>query len=347
LEIESILCRHSGVKDGTIFSSVREYLAPIFAGDSKMRDPPLIKVEGSVSDSLAWLVPFELLPVTARMGEPSEDADQSFDSYLGLRAEVVRCQRTGPRVLLRDAEGRFPLRLFSHKGNGADRLPGIQRQRDFFHRQSKEGTVRIALDWPVAGDAGHPDDSLAAELLNGETILHFCCHYHPLGSYGNPEPRLNFGAVGMHIFELRSAYKRMTRATRGSSVPLQSMGDRPFVFMNACYTAETLASEPLFKMLMDYQYRDIIVSETLLPDRVAGAFAEYLYMSLLRGHRFSSAVLQARRSLLEINNPAGLIYTYYGNPSLKIQEVPAAVAAERSRGFLSQFGKLFGWMTRA
>jgi hypothetical protein len=329
--IEHILCRHSGLRDGTILNELRRYFTPIFAGDSAEREPPLIRIEASVSDSLAWLLPFEFLPIVPIPNEPTNQPGRALDCYLGFRAEIVRCQRSGPRVLPRNADGRFPIRLFPFRGQPA--LKGVQEQIEYFQKQSNLGTVGIGLDWPRAKEKRQPFDSLAAELLEGNSALHFCCHYDASGTFHMPEPRLRVGTSAVYMFELRSAIEQCAQKMQART----DAPDRPFVFLNACQTAGTPSGETLFRILVDYGYRDIVGSETLAPDRVAAAFAMRLYDALLRGTRFGKAVLQARQSLRELENPGGLIYTYYGNPSLQLEPPPARTrsdGAARTGGIL-------------
>ncbi len=342
LEIEHILCERAGIPDGILFERIREYVLPLFNKDIVEHSPPLIRVEATIMDPLAWLIPFELFPVVVAPKGSGGPMSAVSRSYLGFRAEIVRCQRMGDRSLASLPDGRVPIRLFPYLGR-PDELPGVQEQIRFFRRTSHEGLVQVELEWPRQDDEQPREDSLAAQLLQGDAILHFCCKYDSLGSRQVPEPQLQFGHASIFVFELRSAIKRSRQqdAIPPPGTKLNPGDPRPFIFLNACHTAASANNESLFKLLMSNGYRNILVSEALVPDRVAARFAKELYTVLLRerGVRLGSAVLKARLALLEIGNPAGLLYTYFGDPSLKVEVSRASIGREPmpSRGL---FGRI-------
>jgi hypothetical protein len=241
-------------------------------------------------------------------------------AYLGFSATVVRCQREGPRIVARDSNGLLPVKAFSYRGGG---LLGIRRQMDFL--SSAESGTTIVQDWPSRTDAATPQSSLADTLLHGDNILHFCCHYDPQSQIHLPEPGLDFGTTKVKIWQLRGAMARSSPTSSDGSVLDKPSQLRPFVFLNACQTAGAAGSgESLFGLLVEHHYQDIVGSETLLPDRVAGEFAVRFYTNLLQNTLFGEALLQARKDLLAIfNNPAGILYTFYGNPSLQLAPPPS------------------------
>jgi hypothetical protein len=112
-------------------------------------------------------------------------------------------------------------------------------------------------------------------------------------------------------------------ARQGGAAPT-TLEDRPLIFLNACETATTrISGDTLFSVLRAFNYSDIIGSETLLPDGLAGKFAALFYTSLLRTTVISKAMFQARLDLVaQCNNPGGILYIFYGNPGLHIAPAP-------------------------
>ena len=94
-------------------------------------------------------------------------------------------------------------------------------------------------------------------------------------------------------------------------------------FLNACETAASSdRAETLIGFFRKRNATAIIASDTLLPDPLAGEFAVKFYSELLLNRPVSSAVLAARRHLLEhASNPVGLFYTLFGNPMLHLRRL--------------------------
>ena len=93
------------------------------------------------------------------------------------------------------------------------------------------------------------------------------------------------------------------------------------VFLNACQSA---GSGPVAGGLLDHLFtvgfKHIIGSETLIPDRLAGYFAEKVYDGLLAAQTLGMAVYRARRTLVEEHgNPGGVLWSVYGDPDLRLR----------------------------
>jgi hypothetical protein len=96
--------------------------------------------------------------------------------------------------------------------------------------------------------------------------------------------------------------------------------DNPLVILNAC---ETGSLNPLYtsffaKYLLKYGARGVVATECALPDKFAADFTEQFYGYLLRGVQLGEALLMTRRQFLDSNNPAGLLYSLYASPSIRI-----------------------------
>jgi hypothetical protein len=279
-------------------------------------DPPypLVELLAQDSDQLAWFLPLELLPLS---GQP--EAPLSY--FLGFRAKIIRRRSKFP---FGPAEGKaIPTKVFAEQT-----LPGVGRQVTFFKRSS--AYLDLLRLWPDAGVSDDADlvQELATELLkrnahnsrSARQILHFCCHYWPAGT--NPEgafspvARLGFG--NNLFLDIPSLIGRMASMVAGTAF---TQRPEAIVFLNACESAKTdEVGESLLDMLLRHGYQNVITGETLLPDRVAAAFAICFYNALFQGVSFGDAVLQARRELVfRFSNPAGLLYTAFGDPDLQLR----------------------------
>jgi hypothetical protein len=97
-------------------------------------------------------------------------------------------------------------------------------------------------------------------------------------------------------------------------------GDRDvLVFLNACQSASyTGLGEGVINFLLRRGFRNIIGSETLLPDLAASVFAMRFYDLLMRGKALGDALLSARQLMVQASgNPIGLLYCLFGDPMIR------------------------------
>jgi hypothetical protein len=354
------LLEGTGVSAAKGMSGLADFLKPVFLSDSirstmeKSIDKsrrPIIEIESSTADELAWRLPLEFLPL-APEPTPLLTARDRLEAFVGFRAEVVRLLRGGPSQINLNANGRLPVYLFAYAGEDFD---GIERQLAFFEenahvlfhwptkapREDTRPPRRPLFAWPrqTSSDDGRPlrrttiantsegVTALAEGLLSlplplGNSIqcvAHFACHYS-----ASAEPALNFGQCAdgsdltIPIFDLGGEIEDQM-GKRQEPVQLATL-----MFLNACETgAGGLHDETLLRLFRERSPTAIIGSEALLPDTLAGSFADHFYRALLRGASVSAAMLAARRALLELfANPVGLFYTLYGNPVLRIPVPP-------------------------
>jgi hypothetical protein len=99
----------------------------------------------------------------------------------------------------------------------------------------------------------------------------------------------------------------------------------PLVFLNACETGlrNPLQTLDFVSLFLSIGARGVIVTEADIPDRFAAQFVKHFYQSFLEGEGIGHCLLETRRHFLEeYDNPLGLIYGFYGDPSLHIKRVP-------------------------
>lgn len=234
----------------------------------------------------------------------------------------------GPDEIHTDTNGRLPVHLFAHAGA---QPPGIRKQLEFLHRNTS-----IISWWPAQDsvpDAFTGVCQLAQRLISLpplarkeaiQCIAHFSCHYFTSGPDGQggytAMSGLDFGECNdgndltVRVFDLRGELElQQANRTRAQFTAL--------FFLNACQTvsAGRYEDDTLLGLLRERNATAVVGSETLLPDRLAGEFAIGFYAEFLRNASLSKAMLVARRRLLErFANPAGLFYTFFGNPLLQV-----------------------------
>jgi hypothetical protein len=98
----------------------------------------------------------------------------------------------------------------------------------------------------------------------------------------------------------------------------------PLVFFNGCsgdfypFSAESVAG-----ILLRNGNRGIVSTAVKTPDDVAAKFGRYFYLRLLTGMAVGDAVWRTKWDLLSsVGSPLGLLYSYNGNPELRVAPVP-------------------------
>jgi len=295
---------------------------------------PIVNIIRSEGEPLGWSIPFELFPIAA----PYPTAKRKippFECFLGLRAPIVRAERVGKRTLTRDEQGKIATLFMSTR----ETLPGVQQQHLYFRDSSSDFSLTA---WPAPNQqfALPALRNMAEQWLGQHQIIHVACHYGTAGVALDDPITFEFGgncSVPASLFA-------------GALIPqLEPDTERPFVFLNACNTATARDPyEAIVRQLGDLRYDDLIGSRCLLPDKVAGEFARAIYKWLVSSERpsLAVAVVLARRDLVEMQNPAGLLYVHYGSPILRaaprisIPAVPEAAKAP-SQGALR---RMMGWL---
>lgn len=305
---------------------VREVSQLLFAPPLPPGKPwqrPLV-VEVSARDDLplAWHLPIELIPLDlpGRGAAASGDVDALF-GFLGMAAIVIRRRRAGEADPPAARRRKTPLAVVST--GGPNLLYGVSQQRKFF----EEKKARFAFDdktiWPwdlaVRVDAAQKElasivlaTQVAAAKSAARPVLHFCCHY---GRYRNVQSIGITPAVRIGVTALDG---ELARPPNPEFPPEEA--HRPFVFLNACESSAGLrGDESLLKLLFKRGFCHVIGGETLLPERVAGAFACHFYDFVLSGDPVGIALWRTRHHFRQTyRSPAGLFYTFYGSPEIRV-----------------------------
>lgn len=151
-------------------------------------------------------------------------------------------------------------------------------------------------------------------------LLHLACHTNTTGLVN--DHYLNVGGGEYGRIRLGDLKQRRAQNLSTPRIP------RPLVFLNACASAEVQADDraTFTKFFLDNEYLGVLGTLCDISGPVAAHFANVFYEHLLRrvpADKVTSvgqAMYKARRHLLEVHrNPMGLLYSYYGNPDLRVE----------------------------
>ena len=294
---------------------------------------------------LAGLLPVELL----RFAEPASDLGMNapwrerLQRYLGMRGITVRRHRGALNGEL-IGNGQVPVAVLAYDGTT---LKGPAAQVEFLRSRADVFAGRI---WP-AGRTFPVDDlsrsphkpfaedalvqSLVGEILAVTglaeparaayqgCIVHLCCHYYTkeVDNYDQSAPFLSFDDLrkNISVYALNGAFASVPRSL-GTGAHQEARYAQALVVLNACATAATAPfTEGLLRLLFARGFRHVIASETLIPDSLSSAFITRFYDALTQRMSIGESLLWARRSLATCYlNPGGLLYTMYGDPTLRL-----------------------------
>jgi len=312
--------------DNTRLNEIRERLTHRWPQWRSSDVVPVVEVRGHDGQ-----FPFDLLPLLD--ATPFRDFVNVAEVAGGLRRFLgfsAAVRRVGPEEVvpapLRRA-GKIPVQLITYDMAGArDETESFGLHRD-----------ALAVDgpWPPAG-LGQAE--VAERLLNSlydpavgfdgarradgaAQVQHFAVHCATedltasgytlvLGGPGPRERRITLGSIKQGFRELAQQQGDMA-------------GPRSLIVANACGSArldlKTRGSFPGW--FLGNRHRGFVGTETDIPDAVAAVFTEELYEALLGGDPLGEAVVRARRALFNRwQNPLGLLYAYYGDPALVVED---------------------------
>jgi hypothetical protein len=211
----------------------------------------------------------------------------------------------------------LPVTIFQH----AD-FAGPGSEAEYLERVG--GIVKVYGPWPKA--PGFAKLALVHHLLDSRTpldslgrtspasILHFACH---CGTTCKNSDNHEIDVGGANGIAKLGELKKFASQPQAWAAPLP----RPLVFLNACGSAvPQSASRVSFQdFFLAQNTLGIVGTLCDISDDVAGHFAAVFYESLLRGRSVGKAMYDARWHLMEVHgNPLGLLYTFHGNPDLKV-----------------------------
>jgi hypothetical protein len=171
----------------------------------------------------------------------------------------------------------------------------------------KLAAVRHVLDSRSSLGGPGPADAAA--------VLHFSCHCNTTSNISD-DHNINIGGGNHGIIELGDL-----KTYADDPDAMNSEKPRPLIFLNACgSTVPHLASRVSFpEFFLDRKSIGVVGPLCDISDEVAAHFSSVFYEALFKGRTIGEAVYDARWHLMDRHrNPLGLLYTFYGNPDLKV-----------------------------
>jgi CHAT domain len=320
---------HDLVRDGDgaqiVALRLRKFLRPLLPEPSAKGTAPLVELKAQTRDPLAWSIPLELLPLPGFSKDPMK-------CFLGFRAAVVRSREESHL----DDHSSSPVETqpFVYRPYKKEEYAGIASQLAYFRKFSRE--LGVKSQWPGANVTSDDDGVLGlarhlskhlnpkARSRHGEVpqrILHFCCHY-------SRSPKINeFDTRDLMLHFDEYVNVQVRKVSRAIAAKYSSYPSSALVFLNACQSAsQTDRDRGMLRLLFEWGFQHVIGGETVLPDEVAGTFACHFYDAWRSGMPLAQAMLQARLCLLKDGNPAGLLYTVYGDPDLRLRRLETSAA---------------------
>ena len=290
-------------------------------------DAPLVQL-----DTPGCYVPFGILPLLGCLppGKILSKADlvakcQSFLGFSSIITHGTSNERSTNLTLA--ASPRLHVKFFYNAG-----LQGARRELETLRRHGKH--ISIDGPWPGArkrGARNKAEEQLANILffiskgLKGRPcnpasqVHHFSCHCDR-----NADQEHLFGLQGpdgetMQILvEPLSAAAFTLKTMHPDLAQTQAM---PLAFLNACGTGVSLATDytNFVSFFASTNHRAVVATEATVPDDYAAALSGQFYAGLIEGLSSGQALHRAKCRLLGTRqNPLGLLYTYYGEPDLKL-----------------------------
>jgi hypothetical protein len=294
-----------------------------------------------IISSLDNYIPFEFYPLFETLKpEPIKNLDDLImvaSRFLGFSSIINRSfhpPNSGTRRLLCngiiDNIPKLRVRLFKNH-----RLKGLREEERFL---STANNVDFYDQWPgkipsssaymdelsqylwYAAGTTESDNTKSKVLL--DHIHYFSCHINPDSNKTN-EYRMHLTFPNNSFFSL---YKDVYVGITDLSERFNQMEDRdstttyPLIFLNACgsnrRTTSGVTSFP--DLFLRNGNRGIIGTEAAIPDQYANKFAASFYKYLMQGKPIGEAIFSSKWDMLDNYNPICLLYTFYGNPDLRV-----------------------------
>lgn len=265
--------------------------------------------------------PFELLQwqdVTAHDSAP----DGRIRALLGMSAIVAQrfegIDHGAGWGRLRNMEG-LPISVFRHRG-----LEASAQEIAYLKEEIAPHLVHVYGPWP--GDELLAPQAAVRHLLDTNMgidgvergrlaeVVHLACHCLTLGVPSKHYINIGGGEHG------RVTIQDLTRGVM-QRLGLNAPTPRPLIFINACASADPKMNHrsSFARFFLEQGAYGVLGTLCDISDKVASHFARVFYQHLLEGCTIGEAMYEARSHLMQVHgNPLGLLYTFFGNPDLKL-----------------------------
>jgi len=304
---------------------------PCLATEDPIEAPPLVDINTPPD----ICIPFELLPLLSFDGpniETFADLQPAAALLPGFRAIIRRTDATASLPQAANLRGtpKVPFRLFRYGSLEADlftRLGDVLEVRRPWPEQPLERKRAVRAFGDLIFTAGTSVDS------SPDQIQHFACHCEGgAGSGGHPSISLAPAPSDPDKDpddEIELLLEKLIPGLLNHWTPSLA---KPLVFLNACESAAipTCSILSLPKLFLDNGNPVYIGTECRVPRNVAARLSERFYYHLLKPviaptgtgdyQRVGMALHLAKWDLLLLHgNPAGIMYTLYGDPNVGIE----------------------------
>ncbi len=210
-------------------------------------------------------------------------------------------------------------------------LEGAGYECDFFKGKRFGRYFRLDGPWPERGSDFEAEDVVRyfyrpdlgfGQVIQAEAIGRQSDEIHHLSCHCYTDENASWRSFLRFTDRLKVSLEEMQSHLPHLKFREYSDKEMPLIFLNACggskISPEGMTSFPDY-FLNDNQNCGFIGSETNIPDPFAAEFSQEFYLNLIRGFTIGEALFWARHTMLNrYNNPLGILYTFYGDPYLRV-----------------------------
>ncbi|MEM7717074.1 MAG: CHAT domain-containing protein, partial [Cyanobacteria bacterium P01_A01_bin.68] len=242
------------------------------------------------------------------------DEPHSFNNFWGMNhflSRIIVQEKISPAFV--PPEIRFAdcakLGLLTYR----ELLAVTEKELQFFKKMEDESCLKLRILRCLNPDPNkwrEEFNEFRKFWLNGLDLVHFACH----AAYDKDSPSSSSILLSKEF-----------------SITLQDMdayeleiSGHPLIVMNACQTGKLnpLYTSCFASFFQKYGARGVVATECEIPDTFAAEFTEQLYPHLFQGTPLGESLLATRRYFLNMHqNPAGLIYSMYASPSIRLVNI--------------------------
>ena len=281
------------------------------------------------------------------LGSPDRHSDLEAEAMtlLGFaavvyRRDIWRENHNGHSVFLTAQP--MQVRFFRHPG-----LAGTEKECRFFKLWPVGASMPVFRLIGPLPEHGRPlalVEQLADPLFSApdgpDQIIHLSCDHKT-----EKDPRkatayelallestLSFGNAKCHEIKV-TALEDGLADSKGAAEAVE----RPLVFFNGCRgDFHPFAAESVAGALLRNRNRAVVSTSIKVPDHIAAEFGRFFYRRLLGGWRSAEALQCAKWDLLHtLGSPLGILYTYHGQPALRVAptiDIPPSWRSPAPRG---------------
>lgn len=316
-----------GIQSGDVMKFMQQAVPLWRRSLNQEYQPPLVEVRSFFNN----FIPFEFLPIFDYSRPPLVDTLDELcmlsSRFLGFSTNIYRIyHNTAPINPFIDNTQGLRIRFFKNRN-----LKNMKEEEDFL---SGHPNIVLEKNWPqkISSDEEFKRE-LAEQLwyckgISGSAdapmdhIHHFSCHCNARPA--SPTESFITLTYAAGFWNSNRSVEVTNAELAGEFIYMQHHRIKdlayPLVFMNACGSAnrndEAITSFP--DLFLKNNGRGFIGTETPIPETFGNDFSVLFYKYFVaKKYTVGECLQKSRWELLKkLNNPLGILYTYYGNPDL-------------------------------